>query len=217
MRLFLDTANLDEVRQGVQLGVIDGVTTNPSLVAKEKCKFKERVIELCELVDGPVSAEVIATDSAGIIREARELSEWHEWVVVKVPLTPEGIVAVKQLSNDGIRTNVTLCFSVNQALLAAKAGATYISPFVGRLDDIGHNGIELVQEIVKVYSHYGFETQVLAASLRHTLHVKQSALAGAHVATIPFKVFMQMFKHPLTDIGLENFLNDWNKVKDIVT
>lgn len=216
MRFFLDTANLEEVRQGVKLGIIDGVTTNPSLVAKEKCKFKDRVIELCDLVDGPVSAEVISTDSEGIIREAREISEWHEWVVVKVPLTPDGIVAVKQLSTDGIRTNVTLCFSANQALLAAKAGASYISPFVGRLDDIGHDGIEIVEEIVDIYNQYGFETQVLAASLRHPLHVKQAALAGAHVATIPFKVFMQLFKHPLTDIGLENFMADWDKVKDLV-
>lgn len=216
MRFFLDTANIDEVKLGVQLGIIDGVTTNPSLVAKEKCKFKERVIELCEAVDGPVSAEVLSTDSAGIIREAREIADWHEWVVVKVPLTPDGIVAVKQLSADGIRTNVTLCFSANQAILAAKAGASYISPFVGRLDDIGHDGIGIVKEIVDIYNRYGFSTEVLAASLRHPLHVKQAAMVGANVATIPYKVFMQLFKHPLTDIGLENFMSDWNKVKDLV-
>ena len=216
MKIFLDTANLDEIRSAVELGLIDGVTTNPSLVAKEKCKFKDRVIEICELVQGPTSAEVTATDTAGMISEAREIAAWHKHVVIKIPLIPAGLAAIKQLSGEGIRTNCTLCFSVNQAWLAAKAGATYISPFVGRLDDIGHDGIALVAEIREAYDIHGYQTQLLSASLRHADHVKQSLLAGADVATIPYKVLMQTFKHPLTDIGLKNFLADWEKVKDIV-
>jgi transaldolase len=216
MKIFLDTANLDEIRQGVEMGVVDGVTTNPSLVAKEKCKFRDRVMDICNLVHGPVSAEVISTDTEGMLNEARDISRWHEHVVVKIPLIADGIKAIRQLSEEGIRTNCTLCFSVNQAWLAAKAGATYISPFLGRLDDIGHDGLELVREIRAVYDTYGFETQLLAASLRHPQHVKYAMLYGADVATIPFKVLLQTLKHPLTDKGLANFLADWEKVKDIV-
>ncbi|MBN2083557.1 fructose-6-phosphate aldolase [bacterium] len=216
MKIFLDTANLDEIRAGVEQGLVDGVTTNPSLVAKEQCKFKDRVIEICEVVGGPVSAEVTATDTAGMISEAREISGWHQHVVVKIPLIPAGLSAIRVLAQEGIRTNCTLCFSVTQAWLAAKAGATYISPFVGRLDDIGHDGIELVAEIREAYDQHGYMTEVLAASLRHAMHVKQALLVGADVATIPFKVFQQVVKHPLTDKGLSAFLADWEKVKDIV-
>ncbi len=216
MRIFLDTANLDEIRAGVEQGLVDGVTTNPSLVAKEQCKFKERVIEICELVQGPVSAEVTAMDTAGMVSEAREISSWNEHIVVKIPLIPAGLSAIRQLSGEGIRTNCTLCFSVNQAWLAAKAGATYISPFVGRLDDIGHDGMELVAEIREAYDTHGYETQVLAASLRHADHVKQALLIGADIATLPYKVLSQIVKHALTDVGLRNFLADWEKVKDIV-
>lgn len=216
MRIFLDTANLDEIRAGVEQGLVDGVTTNPSLVAREKCRFKERVIEICELVQGPVSAEATATDTAGMVSEAREISSWHEHVVVKIPLIPAGLGAIRQLATEGIRTNCTLCFSVNQAWLAAKAGATYISPFVGRLDDIGHDGMELVGEIREAYDLHGYETQILAASLRHADHVKQALLLGADVATLPYKVFTQIVKHALTDVGLKNFLADWEKVRDIV-
>lgn len=216
MKIFLDTANLEEIRQGVEMGVVDGVTTNPSLVAKEQCKFRDRVMDICNLVHGPVSAEVISTDTEGMLNEARDISRWHEHVVVKIPLIADGIKAIRQLSEEGVRTNCTLCFSVNQAWLAAKAGATYISPFLGRLDDIGQDGLELVREIRAVYDTYGYETEVLAASLRHPQHVKYAMLYGADVATIPFKVLLQTLKHPLTDKGLANFLADWDKVKDIV-
>jgi transaldolase len=216
MQIFLDTANLDEIRAGMAAGLIDGVTTNPSLVAKEKCRFKDRVIEICELVQGPVSAEVTALDTAGMVTQGREIADWHEHVVVKVPLTPEGLAAIKTLTADGIRTNCTLCFNLTQAWLAAKAGATYISPFIGRLDDIGHAGMELVHEIRDVYDSYGFETMVLAASLRHPQHVREALLAGADVGTLPYSVFKSLAAHPLTDKGLKAFLDDWEKVKDIV-
>ena len=216
MKIFLDTANLDEIRAGMALGIVDGVTTNPSLVAKEKCQFKPRVIEICELVKGPVSAEVTATDYAGMLREAREIAQWSPYVVVKIPLLADGLKAIKTLAAEGIKTNCTLCFSLNQAYLAAKAGASYISPFVGRLDDIGHDGMELIGELRQVWDQYGFATQILAASLRHPLHIRQCLLYGADVATMPFKVFEQMVKHPLTDKGLKAFLDDWEKVKDIV-
>ena len=188
MKVFLDTANLDEIRSGMDLGLVDGVTTNPSLVAKEQCKFRERVVEICELVRGPVSAEVTATDTEGILTEAREIAGWSKYVVVKVPLIPDGLRAIKQLSAEGIKTNCTLCFSVNQAFLAAKAGATYISPFIGRIDDMGQDGVELIHEIRAVYDNYDIETELLAASLRHPQHVKQVMLAGADIATIPYKV-----------------------------
>jgi len=216
MKIFLDTANLDEIRAGMALGLVDGVTTNPSLVAKERCGFKQRVIEICELVKGPVSAEVTAVDYEGMLKEAREIAAWSKYVVVKIPLIPEGLKAIKTLAAEGVRTNCTLCFSLNQAFLAAKAGAAYVSPFIGRLDDIGHDGMELIAELREVWDRYEFETQILAASLRHPAHVRQALLYGADVSTIPFKVFDQMVKHPLTDKGLKAFLDDWEKVKDIV-
>lgn len=213
MKFFLDTANLDEIKTAADWGILDGVTTNPSLVAKEGVDFQTRVQEICEVVPGPVSAEVVATDTEGIIREARELSSWAPNVVVKVPLIPDGIKAVCKLSAEDIKVNVTLCFSPLQAVLAAKAGATYISPFVGRLDDIGHDGMELVEQIVQIYLNYGFETEVIVASIRHPGHIVRGALIGAHIATVPFAVAEKMFKHPLTDIGLKSFLADWAKVQ----
>jgi len=213
MKFFLDTANIEEIKTAAAWGILDGVTTNPSLVAKEGVEFRTRVQEICRIVVGPVSAEVVATDAEGIMREARELASWAPNVVVKVPLIPEGIKAVCTLSKEGIKTNVTLCFSPVQALIAAKAGATYISPFVGRLDDIGHDGMELVEQIVQIYLNYGFDTEVIVASVRHPGHVVRGALAGAHIATIPFAVAERMFKHPLTDIGLKNFLADWEKLR----
>jgi transaldolase len=213
MKFFLDTANLNEIREAASLGILDGVTTNPSLVAKEGKPFKETILQICEVVNGPVNAEVLATDSGSMCREAKEYAAWHKHIVVKLPTTREGLKACKCLSEQGIRTNLTLCFSANQALLVAKAGATYVSPFLGRLDDIGHVGMDLVKQIIQIYRNYGYKTQVLAASLRHPLHVIDAALAGADVATVPFKVLDQMFKHPLTDRGLEQFLKDWEKAK----
>jgi len=216
MQLFLDTANVDEIRQGVAMGLVDGVTTNPSLVARENRRFRECIEEICSIVDGPVSAEVTATDTDGMIREAREISGWAENIVVKIPIVPEGLVAVRTLSQEGIRVNVTLVFSANQALLAAKAGAYFCSPFLGRIDDVGQDGMEVLSEIVSLYDNYEFETQVLAASLRHPHHVKEAALIGADIATVPFKVFMQLPHHALTDAGLKRFLDDWERVKDLV-
>jgi transaldolase len=213
MQFFIDTANLNEIRDAYDLGILDGVTTNPSLIAKEGKPFKETILNICEVVPGPVSTEVIATDCSGMLKEGREYATWHKNIVVKLPTTREGVKACKALSSEGIKTNLTLCFSPNQALLVAKAGATYVSPFVGRLDDISHDGMDLIKDIVKIYNNYGFKTQVLAASLRHPLHVVQAALAGAHVGTIPAKVIDQMFKHPLTDKGLEAFLSDWKKAQ----
>jgi transaldolase len=213
MRFFIDTANLNEIREAASLGILDGVTTNPSLVAKEGKPFKETILEICKIVDGPVSVEVVATDSGGMCKEAHDFATWHKNVVVKLPTTREGLKACKCLTADGIKTNLTLCFSANQALLVAKAGATYVSPFVGRLDDISHVGMDLVRQIVQIYKNYDYPTQVLAASLRHPLHVVEAALAGAHVSTIPFKVLDMMFKHPLTDRGLEQFLKDWEKAQ----
>ncbi|HEY9724596.1 MAG TPA: fructose-6-phosphate aldolase [Oscillatoriaceae cyanobacterium] len=213
MKFFLDTANIDEIRQAVQWGQVDGVTTNPSLVAKEGRDFKQVVLEICSLTDGPVSAEVVATDTEGMLKEAHEFAKWAPNVVIKVPMTENGLRAVRQLSDEGIKTNVTLIFSANQALLAARAGATYVSPFVGRLDDVGQDGMVLIEEILDIYGNYGYETQVLVASVRHPIHVTQAARLGAHVATMPFKVLQQLFKHPLTDIGLEKFLADWEKTR----
>jgi transaldolase len=213
MKFFVDTANLNEIREAASLGILDGVTTNPSLVAKEGKPFKETIQEICRVVQGPVSVEVIATNAGGMCKEAHEYASWSEHVVVKVPTTRDGLKACKCLAAEGIKTNVTLCFSPSQALLVAKAGATYVSPFVGRLDDISHVGMDLVRQILTIYRNYGYETQVLAASLRHPLHVVEAALAGAHVATMPFKILDQMFKHPLTDRGLEQFLKDWEKAK----
>jgi len=212
MKFFIDTANINEIREAQSFGILDGVTTNPSLVAKEGKEFKTLLKEILEVVNGPVSAEVISTDFDGIVKEARELSSIHHNIVVKVPLIKEGLKAVKFLSSEGIKTNVTLCFSPTQAILAAKAGATYISPFVGRLDDISTNGMELISQIVQIYRNYNFETQILVASIRHPLHVVEAALLGADVCTIPFNVIDKLFNHPLTDIGLEKFLSDWNKL-----
>lgn len=213
MKFFIDTANLKEIREAADLGILDGVTTNPSLIAKEGRPFKETILEICDLVDGPVSVEVVATEMRGMLEEAHDFARWHKNVVVKLPTTREGLKACKRLSGEGIRTNLTLCFSANQALMVAKAGATYVSPFVGRLDDISHVGMELIRQVVQIYKNYGYETQVLAASLRHPLHVIDAAMAGAHVATIPFKVLELMIKHPLTEKGLDAFLKDWEKVK----
>jgi len=213
MKFFVDTANVNEIREAAALGILDGVTTNPSLIAKEGKPFKETILEICSIVDGPVSVEVTATDQAGMCQQGHEFAKWHKNVVIKLPTTREGVKACKCLTGDGIRTNLTLCFSPTQALLVAKAGATYVSPFVGRLDDISHSGMELIQQIVTIYNNYDYQTQVLAASIRHPLHVVEAALAGAHVATIPAKVIDQMFKHPLTDSGLAAFLKDWEKVQ----
>ncbi len=212
MKFFIDTANLDEIREVSQLGLIDGVTTNPSLVAKEKgVDFKEHLAKICDLVDGDVSAEVTALDAEGMLKEGRELAKVADNVVIKCPLTLEGLKATRTFREDGTKVNVTLCFSANQALLAAKAGATYISPFIGRLDDIGQDGMGLIAEIVQIYDNYGFETEVLAASIRHPMHVVQSALLGADVATIPYGIIKKLVYHPLTDKGLDAFLDDWKK------
>ncbi|MDP9170517.1 MAG: fructose-6-phosphate aldolase [Acidobacteriota bacterium] len=212
MKFFLDTANLDEIRSAVRWGIIDGVTTNPSIIAKEGRAMKEQIAAICELVDGPVSAEVVRALASEMIADGRELAKIHKNVVVKVPLTKEGIEACSVLSRDGIRVNVTLCFSAAQALLAAKAGAYFVSPFVGRLDDIGQTGIDLIRQTVAIYENYGFGTQVLAASLRGPQHVIESALAGAHIATMALKVIDSLFSHPLTDRGLEQFMGDYHKV-----
>jgi transaldolase len=208
MRIFIDSADLDEIRRAAQMGMLDGCTTNPSLLAKVGRKIHTAIPEICEIVDGPVSAEVVALEYEKILEEARVLAKLHENVVVKVPLTVDGLRSVKALKREGIRTNVTLCFSASQALLAAKAGAAYISPFVGRIDDTSHEGISLVEQIVAIYDNYGFETEVLAASIRHPVHVVEAALAGAHCATMPLKVIEQLFHHPLTDVGLAKFLED---------
>ncbi len=211
MRIFLDTANLQEIRAAAQMGVISGVTTNPTLLAKEQgADFQATIREICSLVDGPISAEVTALDAEGMVAEARRLAGWADNVVIKVPITPAGLTAAKTLAAEGIATNLTLCFSANQAILCATVGATYVSPFVGRLDDIGHDGMQLVADIVQIYRHYDIKTQVIAASIRHPLHVVAAAKAGAHIATVPYKVLMQMVEHPLTKIGLERFLADWN-------
>jgi transaldolase len=208
MRIFIDSADLDEIKRAAQMGVLDGCTTNPSLLAKAGRKIITAIPEICEIVDGPVSAEVVALEYEKILEEARVLAKLHENVVVKVPLTVDGLRSVKTLKREGIRTNVTLCFSASQALLAAKAGAAYISPFVGRIDDTSHEGISLVEQIVAIYDNYGFETEVLAASIRHPVHVVEAALAGSHCATMPLKVIEQLFHHPLTDVGLAKFLED---------
>ncbi|RAL23513.1 fructose-6-phosphate aldolase [Lujinxingia litoralis] len=213
MKFFIDTADTTEIRNAAEIGILDGVTTNPSLIAKSGRAFKDVILEICELVDGPVSAEVTATDYEGMVREGREFAGWAENIVVKIPLTREGLKACKTLTDEGIGVNVTLCFSTNQALLAARAGATYISPFIGRLDDLGQSGMDLIEEIVAAYANYPeIHTQVLVASIRHPRHVSEAALLGAHVATVPFGVIDKMFNHPLTDIGLEKFLKDWEKV-----
>ena len=212
MQIFLDTADVKEIREMAALGLVDGVTTNPSLIAKEGRPFRDIVAEILTVVDGPINLEVVSTDALGMVAEGRELAKLHKNVVVKIPLIAEGLKAVRLLHAEGIRTNVTLCFSAPQALLAAKAGASYISPFVGRLDDISHVGMDLVRQILAIYQNYGYGTQVLAASLRTPVHFLEAALAGAHVSTLPPAVLRQLLKHPLTDAGLERFLADWKKV-----
>jgi len=209
MRIFLDTANIEEIREAARLGVVSGVTTNPTLVAKERgVDYKQRVVEICEVVKGPVSAECIARDTQGIIVEAREVAAWHPEVVVKIPIDAAGLEATSKLAREGVKVNMTLVFSANQGLLAALAGATYVSPFVGRLDDAGHDGMEVVRDIVEVLDRYRLPSQVIAASLRHPRHVIEAAKAGAHIATLPYKVLLGMLRHPLTDVGIERFLAD---------
>lgn len=212
MKFFIDSADIEEIRKAQSMGVLDGVTTNPSLIAKTGKPFREVIESICEVVDGPISAEVVATDYEGILAEGRELAKIHENIVVKVPLLVDGLRAVKTFSGEGIKTNVTLCFSATQALLAAKAGATYISPFVGRLDDISHEGMELIAQVREIYDNYGFDTEILVASVRSPMHVLEAARMAADVATCPFSVIEQLAKHPLTDIGLAKFLKDWEKV-----
>ena len=209
MKLFIDTANLDEIREINQWGVLEGVTTNPSLIAKEKRDFKETVREIAGIVNGPISAEVVSLQAEDMVREAEPLTAIHPNIVVKVPMTPEGLTATKMLREKGVKVNVTLVFSATQALLAAKAGAAYVSPFLGRLDDVGHDGMELIREIVTIFDTHLIETEIIAASIRRTTHVSEAAAAGAHIATIPYGVFQQMVRHPLTDAGIERFLKDW--------
>ncbi len=212
MKFFIDTADIGEIRQAAQMGLLDGVTTNPSLVAKTGKPFRQVLADILEVVNGPVSAEVTAVDYQGIVSEAKELSAIHENIVVKIPIIAEGLKAIRWCAENQIKTNVTLCFNPMQALMAAKAGANYISPFVGRIDDIGHEGMELIRQIRTIYDNYGFDTEILVASVRHPMHVVEAALVGADVATIPFSVIMGLLKHPLTDSGLEKFLSDWKKV-----
>jgi len=211
MKFFIDTANVEEIKQGLEMGMVDGVTTNPSLVAKESKPFRDILKEICELVDGPVSAEVVSLEAEGMVKEARELAAMSDNIVVKVPMIIEGIKAVKQLTSEGIKTNVTLVFSTAQALLAAKAGATFVSPFVGRLDDISLQGMDLISDIMTIYRNYGYQSEVIVASVRSPMHVSDAALVGADIATIPLKVINQLAKHPLTDNGVKQFLADWEK------
>jgi transaldolase len=217
MKFFLDTANLEEIRQAAALGMLDGITTNPTLAAKEKKPFRELILEICNIVkNGVVNAEVVSTDTEGMLREGHELASWHPNIVVKVPMTMDGVRALNRLTHEGIRVNVTLVFSASQALIVAKAGAYFVSPFLGRLDDISQDGLGLLREILEIYRAYNFKTEVLAASLRHPLHVVAAAKMGAHIGTMPFKVFEQLFKHPLTDRGLESFLKDWEKARGVL-
>ncbi|TKB65306.1 MAG: fructose-6-phosphate aldolase [Nitrospira sp.] len=209
MKFFLDTANVKEIQEAASLGLLDGVTTNPSLVAKEGRSFKEMLVEICNIVDGPISAEVVSLEADAMVKEGKELAKIHKNIVVKVPLIAEGLKATKKLAAEGIKVNVTLCFSPTQALLAAKAGAWCVSPFIDRLDDISSNGMELIRQILTIYRNYDYKTQVLVASVRHPQHVVEAALAGGHICTMPFSIFQQMVKHPLTDSGLKKFLADW--------
>jgi transaldolase len=214
MRLFLDTANVEHIRRASKLGVISGVTTNPSLLAREgRADYKEVVLEICSIIDGPISAEVLSQETESIIEEAREVSSWHPNVVVKIPCTPSGLETISTLSREGIKINLTLCFSLNQALLGALAGATYVSPFVGRLDDAGHDGMQLVADIVELFDYYDFSAEVIAASIRHPLHCVLAAKAGAHIATVPYRVVMQMIEHPLTTAGVSRFLEDYSALE----
>ena len=212
MKFFLDTADIQEIRNARAVGILDGVTTNPTLVAKTGRKFDEVVKEIIEEVDGPISLEVVSTDSQGMMEEARKLAKLSPKVVIKIPLIPEGLIAVKQLEENGIKTNVTLCFTATQALLAAKAGASYVSPFIGRLDDISTNGMTIISDIKQIFMNYGYNTEIIVASIRHPVHVLEAALIGADIATIPFSVFDKLVQHPLTDSGLQRFLDDWKKV-----
>ncbi len=209
MKFFLDTASVKEIQEAASLGLLDGITTNPSLVAKEGRVFREVLVEICNIVDGPISAEVVSIEADAMVKEGKELAKIHKNIVVKVPLIAEGLKATKRLTAEGIKVNVTLCFSPTQALLAAKAGAWCVSPFIGRLDDISSNGMELIRQILTIYKNYDFKTQVLVASVRHPQHVVEAALAGGHICTMPFSIFQQMVKHPLTDLGLKKFLADW--------
>jgi transaldolase len=209
MKFFLDTASVKEIQEAASLGLLDGVTTNPSLVAKEGRVFREVLVEICNIVDGPISAEVVSLEADKMVKEGKELAKIHKNIVVKVPLIAEGLKATKRLASEGIRVNVTLCFSPTQAILAAKAGAWCVSPFIGRLDDISSNGMELIRQILTIYRNYDFKTYVLVASVRHPQHVVEAALAGGHICTMPFAIFQQMVKHPLTDTGLKKFLSDW--------
>ena len=211
MKFFIDTANIEEIKKAVALGMVDGVTTNPSLIARENKPFEELLQEICDLVDGPVNGEVISLDAEGMVKEGRKLAAFHPSLVVKIPMTTEGLKAVKILSSENIRTNVTLIFSSMQALMAAKAGASYVSPFVGRLDDVSQIGMDLVSDIMTIYGNYGYEAEIIVASVRSPVHVMEAALIGADIATIPLKVIEQLAKHPLTDIGMEKFLSDWEK------
>ena len=211
MKFFLDTANIDEIKDANSMGMVDGVTTNPSLIAKEGRDFEEVIQEICEIVDGPISAEVISTDTEGMLKEARHLAGLHKNIVVKIPMTVDGIKATCQLTKEGIKTNVTLVFSPLQALMAAKAGATYVSPFLGRLDDLSQDGLQLIEQIVEIYANYAYETEIIVASVRNPLHVLDSAIIGADIATIPYSVLGKFASHPLTDKGLKAFLDDWNK------
>lgn len=213
MKIFIDTANVEEIRKANNLGLLDGVTTNPTLISRQDKPFMEVIKEICKIVDGPISVEAVSLEYEGMLKEARKYSKIHKNIVIKIPLIEEGLRAVRTLSHENIKTNVTLCFSPTQALLAAKAGATYISPFIGRLDDRSHPGMDLVYNIKQIYDNYNFDTQIIVASIRHPLHVLDAALYGAHVATIPFAVIQKLIKHPLTDIGIERFLEDWKKVK----
>jgi transaldolase len=213
MKLYLDTGNVNEIREAASYGLVDGVTTNPSLVSKEGRDFKDLLLEICSLVDGPISAEAVSLEAEAMVKEGRELAKIHKNIVVKVPLIPEGLKATKQMASEGIRVNVTLCFSPTQALLAAKAGAWCVSPFIGRLDDISSDGMELIEQILTIYENYDYPTQVLVASVRHPQHVVEAALLGGHICTMPYNVFQQLVKHPLTDIGLKKFLADWEARK----
>lgn len=214
MKFFIDTADINEIKQAAELGVLDGVTTNPTLISNVAGRFESILRSICEIVDGPVSAEVVRLDAEGMVREGRELSKIHKNIVIKIPITKEGLKAIKQLESDGIRVNVTLIFSATQAMLAAKAGASFVSPFVGRIDDISEWGMDLVRDIAIIFRNYNFKTEIIVASIRNPLHVVEAALAGAHIATIPFQVIEQLVKHPLTDVGIERFLADWEKVRN---
>ncbi|MBU0681895.1 MAG: fructose-6-phosphate aldolase [Proteobacteria bacterium] len=211
MKFFIDTANINEIKKAVDMGMVDGVTTNPTLISRENKPFEEIISEIAKIVDGPISAEVISLDSAGMLKEGRELAKISDNIVIKVPMTTDGLKATKAFSAEGIKTNVTLVFSTAQALLAAKAGASFVSPFVGRLDDIAQNGMDLISDIMTIYDNYGYQSEVIVASVRSPMHVMDAALIGAHIATIPFKVIAQLAKHPLTDLGMESFLKDWEK------